>query len=180
MPTNTGNDNPYIPERPDSSGGFQAHDDNGSVILTTPAPEDVDFNDYILITPVADIPAIYVYLSEDIAKPHEVVNELNDFKSKDFHIGNQTFKLDKPGMKHILERYHPDFWDGSIKSTQSFFNKDMSVSELTDAIDRVMQQNRDILLEKGSLRMYQIEGEYNGDMYTLGLKNGRIGQFYPK
>jgi len=25
----------------------------------------VDFNDYILITPVADIPAIYVYLSED-------------------------------------------------------------------------------------------------------------------
>ena len=64
VPTNTGNHNPYIPERPDSSGGFQAHDDNGPVILTTPVPEDPDFNDYILITPVADIPAIYVYLNE--------------------------------------------------------------------------------------------------------------------
>ena len=66
VPTNTGNDNPYIPGRTDSPGGFQAHDDNGPVILTTPAPEDVDFNDYILITPVADIPAIYVYLSEEL------------------------------------------------------------------------------------------------------------------
>ncbi|MEM8183856.1 hypothetical protein Q4R69_19240, partial [Morganella morganii subsp. sibonii] len=27
----------------------------GPVILTTPAPEDPDFNDYILVTPVADI-----------------------------------------------------------------------------------------------------------------------------
>ncbi|HHZ8506205.1 TPA: S-type pyocin domain-containing protein [Morganella morganii] len=66
VPSNTGNHNPYQPGRQDSPGGFQAHDDNGPVILTTPAPEDVDFNDYILITPVADIPAIYVYLSEKI------------------------------------------------------------------------------------------------------------------
>ncbi|MEZ2634690.1 S-type pyocin domain-containing protein [Morganella morganii] len=64
VPTNTGNHNPHIPERPDSSGGFQAHDDNGPVILTTPAPGEQDFNDYILITPVADIPAIYVYLTD--------------------------------------------------------------------------------------------------------------------
>jgi len=66
VPSNTGNHNPYLPGRQDSPGGFQTHDDNGPVILTTPAPEDVDFNDYILITPVADIPAIYVYLSEKI------------------------------------------------------------------------------------------------------------------
>ncbi|WNP29193.1 S-type pyocin domain-containing protein [Morganella morganii] len=66
VPTNTGNHNPHIPERPDSSGGFQAHDDNGPVILTTPAPGEQDFNDYILITPIPDIPAIYVYLSEEL------------------------------------------------------------------------------------------------------------------
>ena len=58
VPTNTGNHNPYLPGRPGSSGGFQAHDDNGAVILTSPAPGEQDFNDYILITPVADIPAI--------------------------------------------------------------------------------------------------------------------------
>ncbi len=64
VPTNTGNHNPYIPGWPDSSGGFQAHDDNGPVILTTPAPGEQDFNDYILITPIPDIPAIYVYLTD--------------------------------------------------------------------------------------------------------------------
>lgn len=74
VPVNTGNHDPYIPERPDSSGGFQAHDDNGPVILTTPAPDELDFNDYILITPVADIPAIYVYLSEKV----EVTNSAGE------------------------------------------------------------------------------------------------------
>ncbi|WP_311752578.1 hypothetical protein, partial [Proteus columbae] len=30
----------------------------------TPAPPDIDFRDFIFITPVADVPAIYVYLSQ--------------------------------------------------------------------------------------------------------------------
>lgn len=33
------------------------------MILTSPAPDEQGFNDYILITPIADVPAIYVYLS---------------------------------------------------------------------------------------------------------------------
>ncbi|HAT5562207.1 TPA: hypothetical protein JAD51_003611 [Proteus mirabilis] len=114
------------------------------------------------------------------AKPYDVVNELKNFQGKDFHFGNETFKLDKSGMKHILERHHPEFWDGSIKNTQSFFNKDMSVNEITNAIESVMKQNRETLVTKGSIRMYQVEGQYNGVTYTLGLNNGRVGQFYPK
>ncbi len=114
------------------------------------------------------------------AKHHDVVNELKNFQGKDFHFGNETFKLDKSGMKHILERHHPEFWDGSIKNTQSFFNKDMSVNEITNAIESVMKQNRETLVTKGSIRMYQVEGQYNGVTYTLGLNNGRVGQFYPK
>ncbi|EMA3642297.1 hypothetical protein [Providencia stuartii] len=64
----------------------------------------------------------------------------------------------KRGLKHILERHHPEFWDGSIKDTQSFFNKDMSVNEITNAIESVMKQNRETLVTKGSIRMYQVEG----------------------
>jgi len=41
-----------------------------------------------------------------VAKPEKVVNDLKDFAGKNFRFGNQTFKLDKAGMKHILER-HP-------------------------------------------------------------------------
>ncbi|MEM7935544.1 S-type pyocin domain-containing protein [Morganella morganii] len=94
VPTNTGNHNPYIPERPDSSGGFQAHDDNGPVILTTPAPGEQDFNDYILITPIPDIPAIYVYLSE---KGKRTKNRLPEGKNGDNGPAND-----------VLEKRHPE------------------------------------------------------------------------
>lgn len=102
VPTNTGNHNPYLPGRPDSSGGFQAHDDNGPVILTTPAPGEQDFNDYILITPIPDIPAIYVYLSES--------------------AGDSKDKLLNPdwtnhGFKHFPQKNMT--WNDIIKSTKS-------------------------------------------------------------
>lgn len=88
--------------------------------------------------------------------------------------------LDKSGMKHILERHHPEFWDGSVKETQSFLNSKMSIGDVSNAISEVMKQNRDLLIQKGSKGMYQITGTVDGVEYVLGLKNGRIGQFYPK
>ncbi|PHM35612.1 hypothetical protein Xmau_04493 [Xenorhabdus mauleonii] len=39
--------------------------DNGPTKLTTPAPQEKDFRDYILIFPISNIPAIYVYLSKN-------------------------------------------------------------------------------------------------------------------
>ncbi|MDG6614265.1 RHS repeat-associated core domain-containing protein, partial [Staphylococcus aureus] len=45
-----------------------------------------------------------------VAKPEKVVNDLKNFEGKNFHFGNETFKLDKAGMKHILERHHPEYW----------------------------------------------------------------------
>ncbi|PHM44756.1 hypothetical protein Xmau_01470 [Xenorhabdus mauleonii] len=39
--------------------------DNGTTKLTTPAPQEKDFRDYILIFPISNIPAIYVYLSSN-------------------------------------------------------------------------------------------------------------------
>ncbi|EPG7576104.1 RHS repeat domain-containing protein [Providencia rettgeri] len=113
------------------------------------------------------------------AKPHDVVNELKNFQGKDFHFGNETFKLDKSGMKHILERHHPDFWDGSIKAKQTFFSRDMKVSDITDAVENVVKQNRDTLIKKGTVGKYQISGQYQGQDYVVGFKNGRVGQFYP-
>ncbi|MBP2898944.1 hypothetical protein J8340_23430 [Escherichia coli] len=81
-------------------------------------------------------------------------------------------------MKHILERHHPKYWDGSVKAQQSFFDANMSVDNITSAIKSVMSQNRDILGSKGTKGMYQITGTYNGKTYVLGLNNGCVGQFY--
>lgn len=95
-------------------------------------------------------------------------------------FSDETFMLDKSGLKHVLERHHPNFWDGSVKANQTFFDKNMGIDDVANAIEQVMQQNRDILISKGTNSMYQIEGVVNGKGYVLGLDYGRIGQFYPK
>ncbi|WP_420882910.1 EndoU domain-containing protein [Xenorhabdus ehlersii] len=82
-------------------------------------------------------------------------------------------------MKHFLERHHPEYWDGSIKAKQSFFSRDMSINDMSNAIESVMKQNRDTMVSKGTIGKYQITGSYNGQNYVVGFNKGRIGQFYP-
>ncbi|MDC9591757.1 hypothetical protein PSI23_21380 [Xenorhabdus sp. XENO-10] len=110
---------------------------------------------------------------------HRVVNELNSFQRRIYHFGNQTFQLDRKGMKHILERHHPCFWNGSIKDTQSFLSPDMSVKEIVYVIQSIMHENRHVLIKKGCKRFYQIKGLYKGHWYKVGFDRGRIAQFYP-
>jgi len=112
------------------------------------------------------------------ARPQKVVNDLKDFRSRNFRFGSETFKLEKSGMKHILERHHPEYWDGSVKAKQSFFDSKMSIDNVSDAIGSVMKQNGELLEAKGAQGMYQIKGTYDGVDYVLGLNNGRVGQFY--
>ncbi|MBA4550101.1 EndoU domain-containing protein [Thermoactinomyces intermedius] len=114
------------------------------------------------------------------ADPHKVVNELKDFQSKTYQFGNETFLLDKSGMKHILERHHPKYWDGSVKQKQTFFDEDMTTDEIVSAIETIMQQNRETLIKKGTKFSYQIRGTYKGKNYVVGFNRGRVGQFYPE
>jgi hypothetical protein len=87
--------------------------------------------------------------------------------------------LDKSGLKHILERHHPNFWNGTTKATQSFFPKNMSVDEIRSGIGEVLKQNAARVGQIGSNGVGQIEGTVNGIRYVLGLNRGRVGQFYP-
>jgi len=114
------------------------------------------------------------------AEPSKVVNALDNFQSRKLTFGNQSFLIDKRGMKHILERHHPDYWDGSIKAKQTFLDKDMTIDEVADAIESIMKQNRDTLLKNGTTFSYQIKGTYNGVEYVVGFNKGRVGQFYPE
>jgi hypothetical protein len=94
-------------------------------------------------------------------------------------MGSEVFQLDKRGMAHILERHHPQYWEGSVKVEQSFLDARMSIEELQNAIREVMQQNREQLIKLGAIRQYQITGSYGGRTYTLGITRGRVAQFYP-
>lgn len=113
------------------------------------------------------------------APPERLVNALRDFQSRTFWFGNNTFRLDRASMKHILERHHPYYWNGSTRALQSFFPERMSIDDITEAIGAVLRQNRDTLLRRGTNRMYQIQGSHDGVRYVLGINNGRVGQFYP-
>lgn len=95
-------------------------------------------------------------------------------------FGNQQFLLDKKGMKHILERHHPEYWNGTVKKSQTFLDKNLSVDDLENIIQSVMKQNRDTLINRGTTGSYQISGTVNGIEYVVGLNKGRIGQLYSK
>lgn len=89
------------------------------------------------------------------ARPQKVVNDLKDFRSRDFRFGSETFKLEKSGMKHILERHQPEYSDGSVKAKQSFFDSKMSIDDVSDAIGSFMKQNSGLLEARGAQGMYQ-------------------------
>ena len=114
-----------------------------------------------------------------IADPKKVLNVLNGFSGKNFKFGSSILKLDKKGIKHMLERHLPNFWNGSIKTSQSFFNPKMSVPDITSAIESILMLNHARIPRAGASRIVrQFEGVYNGVRYVVGVNKGRIGQFY--
>lgn len=79
------------------------------MILTSPAPDEQGFNDYILITQIADIPAIYVYLSEVIGDNGEEkppsIKVVNDKFLKNNNIDAHQIKKDFLGSKAEIKHY---------------------------------------------------------------------------
>ena len=73
------------------------------------------------------------------ANPQKVINALKDFISVKWNFGNQNFLLDKKGMKHILERHHPEYWNGTIKSTQTILDKSMTIEDISNYIGEIMK-----------------------------------------
>lgn len=114
-----------------------------------------------------------------VAPDEQVINVLKiEFEPVDYKFRSHTIKLSRTGMKHILQRHHPEFWNGSVKDKQSYFDAKISINELQNAITAVLKQNRELLITKGSNIKLQIKGDYNGNQYVLGLKRGQIHQLY--
>ncbi|WP_297957826.1 polymorphic toxin-type HINT domain-containing protein [uncultured Ruminococcus sp.] len=114
-----------------------------------------------------------------VAKPEKLKNALSNYKTKKWNIGGNAYTMNKKSMKHILERHHPKFWNGSVKSSQSFFSKKLKISDIDDIANRLMLSNADEVSRIG-LKMGRIKGNVNGVNYVLGLKKGRVGQLYPE
>lgn len=75
-------------------------------------------------------------------------------------------------MKHMLERHHPKYWNGSVKSKQTFYNPNLSVNGVKNIANTIAK--------KGTNSTVQVEGKVNGVKYVMGITKGHIKQLYPK
>jgi hypothetical protein len=108
----------------------------------------------------------------------KLLQALAQFESQKIQVGNVTLLLDKNRLKHILERHHPLYWNGTNATIQTFFDKKITISEIIDIIKQVVKQNRNTVLKKGNMGKYQVEAIIKNTRYIVGFDNGRIGQFY--
>lgn len=114
------------------------------------------------------------------APASRVVNALSSFRTLSFRAGSHTFKLDKSAMKHVLSRHHPKYWDGTVKTNQSFFNANMSVNDVRNLIHAAMKQKASTLRSKGTNTRISVSGTVDGVSYQMVISNGRVVQFYPR
>ncbi|GAA0187747.1 hypothetical protein [Glutamicibacter creatinolyticus] len=168
---------------------YELHD--GDLVQKVDIGED---HDYPVVADPFWIPAIIVAIrvtsivikvgSKTVkyakAPASRVVNALSSFKTLSYRTGSHTFKLDKSGMKHILQRHHPKYWDGSSKSSQTFFNPKMSVNDVRNLVHGAMKQNQSKLKSGGTNKRIQLEGTYNNVKYKMVIDRGRVVQFYPR
>jgi len=113
------------------------------------------------------------------APKSKVTNALSSFKTVDYKVGKHTFKMTKTDMKHMLERHHPEYWNGTVKSTQSFYNPNLSVDNVKDIAISIAKKNREVLEKKGTNSTFQVNGTVDGVEYVLGITKGHIKQLYP-
>ena len=52
--------------------------------------------------------------------------------------------------------------------------------DIIEAVGAVLKQHREELAADGGARLFQLNGSHGGRTYLVGIKQGRIGQFYPR
>lgn len=106
---------------------------------------------------------------------------IRGWPTKTYKVGNLQLTLPYRRISHILSSHMRKYWDGKLGSRQNlnFFDDSMSISDILDGIDSVLQQNKSRVEEIGKDGFNTVEGEYKGKMYQVGLDHGEIGRFTP-
>jgi hypothetical protein len=115
-----------------------------------------------------------------IGTPNRLRQVLNRFRPRIFRVGSRQYSLGRSSMRHILTRHHPGYWDGSTRTRQTFFRRNMTINEIDNAIESVVGQNHQRLSRLGANGSDKVEGVVDGITYILQVNRGRIGSFYPK
>jgi hypothetical protein len=111
--------------------------------------------------------------------PQTLRRILDEFRPRRFNVGNTQLSLSRNGLRHILVRHHPDFWDGSVRRKQTFFRRGTTVSEIENLVEAVINQNRNKLSQLGA-GTDTFRGEVNKVIYVLKIERGQIRSIYPE
>jgi hypothetical protein len=79
-------------------------------------------------------------------------------------------------MRHILSRHHPDFWDGSVKATQTFFDSALSADDIADLVKQTIQNGHSTRVRERLTFTY--EATINGVTYRARTVYSKVVQFY--
>lgn len=109
----------------------------------------------------------------------DLPNALKGYDSLDVTVGGSVYKTDKGDMTHILERHHPDYWNGTVKDKQTFFNENMTIDDVKDVIKQLLEENQDKVNQIGANGIGSFEAVVDGVTYHVGLNKGHVGQLYP-
>ena len=112
--------------------------------------------------------------------PDAARHALRGWRPRSYRFGEEAVHLTRERMEHFLRRHHPDYWDGSTKKKQSFFDRRLSVRDLEAIIGTILNKNRDTLREKGTYEYLEFYEVVDGVKYKLAVREGKVAQFYPE
>lgn len=102
---------------------------------------------------------------------------LKNYEEEIVKIGGKELIIDKKGIIHAFERHHPEYWNFTAKTTQTFFHNDMTLKEATSIVKQITKQNEEIIKNNES-SFVRVIGKYKGEYYVVGYKEGRLRQFF--
>ena len=106
-------------------------------------------------------------------------NALSDYDTRRYMIDNRAFQLDKSGMRHILERHAPEYWNGETKRTQTFLPRGTTTAQIQQMVGDVLGQNRDAIIAEPSESDWDLFGTSGGVRYNVTTYQGRVARLVP-
>ena len=111
--------------------------------------------------------------------PEVLSNSLKTFSTRKYFVGDKILTLDKRGIKHILERHHPAFWNGTIKRTQTFFADHLSLEDVGNIAGEIIKQNRATILNSTESAI-ELAGKIGAQEVRMVLWNSRVVTLFPR
>jgi hypothetical protein len=109
----------------------------------------------------------------------DVCTVLRGYTTQYFRAGSKVFRLDSKGLRHILERHHPQFYKPALansKKVTSFLSQNETVQGILSKIRTIIDKNQ-AQISSESRSLFNINDNVGNETFQLGFNGGRIGQF---